>query len=118
MIKIEGTLQEIFDKIASHLIKQNQRSYCDKMSNCVYRGPNGLKCAAGILIPDEEYKPEFEKQTWRNLVSDGFVQNKFTSEIRQLQIIHDTKSCKDWYKELIDFATEYQLQVNFEKPEN
>jgi len=113
MIKIEGTLQEIFDKIAIHLIKQNKQSYCDKTSNCAYRGDNGLMCAAGILIPDDEYKPEFERQTWHNLTKEGIVENKFSSEIRKLQIIHDNSHHSIWYDELIKFAKNHNLQINF-----
>ena len=118
MIRIEGTLQEIFDKIAQHLIKQNKQSYCDSTSNCAYRGDNGLMCAAGILIPDSEYKPAFERKTWHNLTQDGIVEDKFSSEIRELQIIHDNYSTTVWYDKLIKFAYEYKLQVNFSKPEN
>ncbi len=45
----------VFDK----LIEQGGCSVnADK--NCVYRGLNGRKCAAGQLITDEEYKPQFE----------------------------------------------------------
>lgn len=116
MIKIPDTLQEIFDKVAIHLIKQNKRSELN--GSCAYRGENGLMCAAGILIPDEEYKPKFEKQTWRNLTLTGEVENKFSNEIRRLQIIHDDTYYKNWYDSLVRFAQEYKLQVNFEKPEN
>lgn len=34
-------------------------SYGERMG-CAYRGNNGKKCAAGLLIPDEKYEPEFE----------------------------------------------------------
>ena len=34
---------------------------CDTMT-CFYRGPNGLKCAAGHSITDEEYLPEMESR--------------------------------------------------------
>lgn len=29
-------------------------------TRCLYRGPNGKKCAIGRHIPDEEYDPEME----------------------------------------------------------
>jgi hypothetical protein len=74
-------------------------------------------CAAGILIPDNEYKPEFEKKTWRNLTQDGIVENKFSDEIRQLQMIHDNSSPRIWYDRLIKFAYEHNLKINFKKPE-
>ena len=53
------TIQEIFDTVAVHLLKQGVRSV-DLNNVCLYRGPNGLKCAVGALIPDELYAPEIE----------------------------------------------------------
>ena len=31
---------------------------------CAYRSPNGRKCAAGQLIPDELYDPKIEGASW------------------------------------------------------
>lgn len=52
------TNQQIFNRVAKHLLAQGRRA----MSNgaCVYRGPGGTKCAVGCIIPDELYSPEFE----------------------------------------------------------
>jgi hypothetical protein len=52
------TLQETFDKVCVHLLTQLQKSvFLDSNGSmaCAYRGPNGLKCAVGCLIPDELY---------------------------------------------------------------
>jgi len=58
------TPQEIYDTVAKHLFAQGMRSqgaHPDKDSMvCLYRGPNGTKCAVGVLIPDEFYDPEME----------------------------------------------------------
>ena len=115
MITIPDTLQEIFDKIATHLLTQNKKSYLNGWF-CAYRGDNGLKCAAGILIPDDEYKPEMEKKRWSVLIDEILVENKFANEISLLQSIHDNRSVTKWYDELINFAQKHNLQVNFEKP--
>ena len=48
--------QEIFDKVATHLSKQGHRAFDDNA--CMYRSPNGDKCAMGCLIPDEEYNAD------------------------------------------------------------
>lgn len=56
--------QEIFDTIALHLFTQGKRatdfnqSYNWKV--CRYRTSDGLKCAAGCLIPDDKYDPKME----------------------------------------------------------
>lgn len=34
----------------------------DEKNECLYRGPEGKKCAIGLLIPDEDYSPSFELQ--------------------------------------------------------
>lgn len=49
------TPQEIFDEVATKLLAQKYRSY-DMDVGCVYRGPNGNKCAVGHLIPDDMYR--------------------------------------------------------------
>ena len=51
--------QKIFNKIAKHLLKQNKRSL-NADGRCVYRGPNGLKCAIGCLIPDKIYNKKMD----------------------------------------------------------
>lgn len=52
--------QEMFTKVWRGLETQKwEKSRADKIG-CLYRGPNGMKCAAGHLIPDEKYKPKME----------------------------------------------------------
>lgn len=60
--------QEIFDKVATHLFAQGVRAYglTDPVTgdtNCLYRGPNGTKCAVGVLIPDEDYDDKIEEMS-------------------------------------------------------
>ena len=58
------TNQEAFDAMVRHLAKQGERCTSGELGDdCCYRGPNGLKCAVGALIPDEEYSPDFEDST-------------------------------------------------------
>lgn len=61
--------QEVFDRVATHLLKQNRKSTKEDLSNpgadsrCMYRGVNGLQCAVGCLIPDDKYEERFEGLT-------------------------------------------------------
>lgn len=50
------TMQEAFDKACQSVIKQGCKSSESPIdgSICLYRGPNGLKCAIGHLINDEQ----------------------------------------------------------------
>lgn len=51
--------QEIFDKVAAHLIKQGGPAL-NADHECMYRAPNGYMCAIGCLIPDSDYDPVIE----------------------------------------------------------
>jgi hypothetical protein len=53
--------QEVFDKALTHLRAQGKPSLNPKtIWKCQYRSPEGLKCAVGCLIPDEDYREEME----------------------------------------------------------
>jgi len=63
------TPQEIFDFVARALLAQGRPSGKIEVNSagggvpfftCLYRSPDGCKCAAGHLIPDELYVPEME----------------------------------------------------------
>ena len=54
------TREEIFDKVETHLLRQNAKAHAEEGSSvsCLYRAPYGRKCAAGCLILDEFYDAE------------------------------------------------------------
>ncbi|OYU33258.1 hypothetical protein [Novosphingobium sp. PASSN1] len=54
------TNQEIFDTCLAHLRAQGRRSVHPDLGICAYRGADNLKCAIGILIPDDKYHPGLE----------------------------------------------------------
>lgn len=45
--------QEIFDTVTDHLRSQGRRSVNEE-GDCMYRGPDGLMCAVGCLLTDDE----------------------------------------------------------------
>lgn len=105
--------QDIFNTVATHLLTQNRRAMGptsdSAMYACVYRGPDGLKCAAGVLIKDEHYKPELEN----NNVHSEIVKEALTASlgeglefgfINALQIVHDSYNPCDWPVQLQEFA--------------
>lgn len=51
--------QQVFDFIVERLLAQDRQSVNSK-GICQYRGLQGAKCAAGWLIPNREYRKEFE----------------------------------------------------------
>lgn len=90
--------QEIFDKVATHLIAQGKQSldYDGRARGCAYRGDDGTMCAAGCLIPDDEYAPEFEGIPWDGIAKDvpSFANATFEvhSLIYSLQLVHDDEN--------------------------
>ena len=56
------SLQEIFDFAVDHLRTQSVPS-TGPDEQCLYRGPNGTKCAFGAFISDAEYEADMEGMT-------------------------------------------------------
>jgi hypothetical protein len=118
--------QEIFDKVAKHLLTQNRQA--KGKTGCAYRGDNGDKCAIGCLIPDEDYGPKMENGAPRigdpeslplntRLVT-AFCREKLgasTDEdilfLTRLQSLHDYSPPEDWRGELQSFAAQYELSA-------
>jgi hypothetical protein len=108
----ESSKQEVFDWVAYNLLKQGERSL-DNNGFCEYRGNNGLKCAAGFCIADDEYdEKKFSGREWRDLIDEGIVpEDDNTDLIRRLQGIHDYYTNNEWKDELSILANGYQLNT-------
>lgn len=112
-----ATEQEVFDQVAEHLLKQNAQSKHDL--GCAYRGNNGLKCAAGCLIADNEYSEEFENRGWAVLVRNiPNFPKRHSGLIQGLQAIHDTRPPVCWPYYLQKLAREYRLTYRFQMYED
>lgn len=71
MTTLQQERQAIFETVARHLFAQGKRAvgeytYIDQFGDkrtttgCMYRGSDNTRCAVGVLIPDEAYRPEME----------------------------------------------------------
>lgn len=116
----QATAQEVFDQVAKHLLTQMKKSVAkraaesasDSKNYCMYRGFDGTKCAAGCLIADDEYKPEFENHSWLDLSGIKYlVPEEHCHLIKQLQDIHDCHEPEDWRVKLNNLA-----EINHLKP--
>lgn len=113
----EATAQQVFTQVATHLLKQKERSFIiddEGEELCAYRGDNGLMCAAGSLISDDEYIPIMDrlKTTWRGLINKGYVRTyAHSSFITELQTIHDNSAVHEWAGELEKFALRHKLEM-------
>ena len=70
MHKLPST-QEIFDLVVEHLFTQGRPAY-DGNRGCMYRTHDGLRCAVGVLIPDDFYDPAFEKNIAATVIQELF----------------------------------------------
>lgn len=130
------THQQIFDKVAAHLLAQNTRAvtfpdYSNDPDDaiCRYRGDNGTKCAVGCLIDDEFYSDAYEGvgigalrseydahdavALLRNaLISSGVDANDETTLnlLARLQSAHDNTYPGVWQAKLRDIAQMYGLE--------
>lgn len=112
------TLQEIFDKIATHLLKQGAKSK-NTEGRCMYRGPDGLMCAAGCLIDDVHYRDTMEGRS----VVDRLIETAIKSSIGavppagcglllKLQEAHDGRSPEEWRSALRKIAADFKLNAD------
>lgn len=110
--------QAIFNKVARHLLRQGKASK-NSLQDCLYRGPDGLKCAIGALIPDKVYKPEWE---CNDPAHWGMSADDLTRTIPQyvgddgnfateLQALHDANKPSLWPQKLRKFAKEHELKL-------
>jgi hypothetical protein len=108
---ITMTSQELFDTVVAHLRQQNAKSL--KCGACAYRGDNGMKCAAGILIPDAEYNPTMEG--WNvsiNSSIDRLIGEDYVSRnvLLQLQQTHDVYEVEEWEERFANIASQFDLR--------
>lgn len=91
-----ATAQEVFDWVVFNLRQQGAKSI--KNGVCRYRGPNGLKCAAGWCIGDDEYDPRWdsdEGKNWRAISRDNDI-HAHKQLIFNLQDVHDEYPVQEW----------------------
>lgn len=127
------TRQEIFDKVAPALLKQNKKSLRlnldGTMNGCMYRGCDNTKCAIGFLIPDDHPACYMEADVFglldmhKDLMpvlgfngtnrygmdSDDPYDQDHISFLNDLQKIHDYKPVIEWKARLIDLASAWNL---------
>lgn len=113
------TKKEIFEKVRTHLLAQNEKSYMKDVaySKCRYRTDDGLKCAIGCLIPNEKYDFKFETTSFielflnqlKFLLPEDLEEPDGVMFLRNLQVIHDAYSPSEWTDRLEKFREENKL---------
>ena len=105
--------QEIFYKVVTHLLTQNKRSEgADNV--CMYRNPDGLMCAVGVLIPDDVYDSGMEGICFPSVLNSwdklDFLRDA-SYLLADLQVIHDGSPVNEWPSELNLLAKDFGLNV-------
>jgi len=98
------TEQGVFDKIASHLMKQGTKCI-DRDGACNYRNGFGQACAAGCLLTDEEATNS--NAAWRQQCPEDLV--FCVSMVIETQNMHDCEAEWDWPRRLVNIAKNYDL---------
>ena len=114
-------MQDIFDKVATHLLTQNQQSYrmlTPTKRRYSYRGEDDRMCAIGCLLNQEHYSSEFEGMavTHRGVVYYALCQSigrelsyPEATMMRDLQRAHDLSPVQYWPMHLKSIAYRFRL---------
>lgn len=116
------TNEELISKVITGLVEQGGPG-CDHEYRCLYRGPHGRKCAAGLLILDKHYHRTLENQPVQRedvqqaLIRSG-VQPRQLGLVDTLQRVHDAATARvslsqlgSWRRILIEECEERGLEV-------
>ena len=118
------TKQEIYDKVCAHMAQQKRKSIAEMPygdPGCAYRGDDGRRCNAGLLIADEHYTRKIEgKNLVDELVCGALVASgvpfKCLNLISALQAVHDqSKTAQDAREMLGEYARHYNITPGAEQ---
>ena len=119
------TPQEAFTKMVNHLTKQQGRSFRSD-GLCMYRSHDGLMCAVGCLIPDEQYVPRMDgmggvetgAETLAKLYPELFASMGLQVwQLEHMQRVHDFwKPDEDLQPKLAELAETWGLQMPHNNP--
>lgn len=117
------TEQEIFNKVAAHLLTQKRPA--KTADGCRYRSRDGLKCAVGALITDEAYSADIEDRPCtsyvvldairRSGIAIGNDEDTIYGDggtvalLRRLQVVHDSFEPHEWALQLKTEAKRFLL---------
>lgn len=123
--------QAIFNQVRDHLLAQGVRSV-NQHGACLYRGPDGRKCAIGALISDEHYSAVLDRKnlsaknehvvsavskslgvdiTHVSYCSPDYQWSdvQFLRALQEMHDDHDDSSPDSWTSELAQFAEQWDL---------
>ena len=107
--------QELYDFVVAAIVKQGRPSVGDN-DRCLYRGPDGLKCAAGHVIPNSMYSKEMESRNVARLSELNLIPNSLLPHerlLKSLQGDHDQGSPLEGFVDrFLSFSKQTALEFN------
>ncbi len=92
--------QELFDYIVEAVVKQGRPSVGDN-DRCLYRGPDGLKCAYGHVHPDSMYSEGMENIGILNLSVLGMVPKSLVPHVDLISYLQDAHDAASKYADFL-----------------
>jgi len=105
--------QEVFDTVVNHLRQQGKKAFDQRLGRCLYRTEDGLKCAVGCLIPDNEYSRMMENRSHLNVDSptlQKIIDQGNYELLISLQRVHDALNAQEWEQGFQRVATRFGLK--------
>lgn len=108
--------QEQFNTVVLGLAAQGwKKSKTLEGARCLYRSQNGLKCAIGQMIPDDQYRRVMDRRgrswTSREFHNEGMLKNIAPNEFDALQSAHDrARSAFDMEQRFQRLAADLELE--------
>ena len=102
--------QETFDKIWSHFITHNNGPSIEEHGMCLYRSPNGNRCAVGLLLPDSEYDPSYEGRSIHLIPYFKNLSEEDSEFLVDLQRCHD-RAATSYRSDFSDFMRKFLTEV-------
>lgn len=113
------TFQTVFDHVVTALAKQASKALDpdSRLSNgsnaCLYKAPDGKKCAFGHLLSDDRYDTKMEGLHCSNIIREYFSDE----ELIQLQSIWHPTSLTDHGLSIMDLCSALQ-SIHDKRPVN
>lgn len=106
--------QQTFDRVARHLLTQGRKSVAVDDATHRYRGPAGMRCAIGCLIPDRLYD---ERMEGLSVLHAGIyltfgAGREDVAFLDGLQRVHDCHGANRWPDVLKMVAWQFDLSSN------
>lgn len=107
------TRQDIFDNAYNGLKSQGWKRSINNVTQCVYRGAKGKKCAIGWNMPDDKYDPSFERGgvSFSKILTVCDIAPEDNYFSNHLQRAHDDLTDDGMQCAFIRFAKRFDLKV-------